>query len=755
MIAPPIPLVWAKLEAPRLPTDAVIRPALIDRLAAPGAALTAIVAPAGYGKTTVATQLVERIGADRAWVSLEPADDEPVRFWTYVAAALCSAGVTGADETYGLLTTGVDAVPQASLALRARIEAHGRPVVLVLDDMHWLSDAVVESTMGDWLRHPLANLRIVCTSRSNLPLPVGRLRGQARLTEARADELAFDHDESAALLATTFGLADLTDAQLAAVRERTEGWPVGLYLAGMTLRDVPDIDSGLVRFTGDGRHLDEYLAAEAMDGISDGMRAFVLATSVVPVLYPDLCDAVTASTGSLGMLRTLANDSLFIAALDDGATVFRYHPLFREHLHSALLQDHPDQVAELHARAADWHERRGQPDAAIEHATAAGQLERAERLMLDLFLPYANAGHFGTTTNWVDALGPHEERCSEIAAAMSWSSLNLRRHADVDHWLAIATANARSKRERRSIELQRPAVLVHRARHLGDVGAMRRYAVEALDAADRLSRDDDALYLDEGRRAAHSSAASAAFWAGDVDAARRHLVEALEGRTSSLPLEETFCYQYLAMLDADAGDAGDAETALAHADQALAQIDPSLEPIHLPTLAHLARSIALIELGRPADAADALAEARRIASIRREPLYDAAIELQQARLHHVAGDQEAARAAIRCARSLVDALPDARFDDRIRAVENATRFVTVDAEALPVGARELTDRERAVLELLPHRLGRRELARQLHVSENTIKSHLTSIRHKLAAPGRSSIVDRAVELGLLTAPDEA
>ncbi len=752
MIAPPIPLVWAKLEAPRLPNAAVIRPPLVERLAAPGAALTAIVAPAGYGKTTVATQLAERIGADRAWVSLEHADDEPVRFWTYVAAALCSAQVNGADSTYSLLTAGVEAVPQASLALRARIEAHGRPVVLVLDDMHWLTHPIIESTLGDWLRHPLANLHVVCTSRSNLPLPVGRLRGQSRLTEARTDDLVFDRAESATLLATTFGLTDLTPEQVDAVCHRTEGWPVGLYLAGMTLRDQPDVTTGLERFTGDARHLDEYLAAEAMDGISDHMRAFVLATSVLPVLYPDLCDAVTASTGSLRTLRGLANDNLFIAALDDGATVFRYHPLFREHLRSSLAEHHPEQVAELHARAADWHEQRGERDAAIEHATAAGQIERAERLMLDLFLPYANAGHFGTATGWVDALGPHEDRWSETATAMSWAALNLRRYDDVDHWLAIATANATTELDRQAIDLQQPAVRLHRARHLGDVGSMQRYAEEALAAAERLPGvGDGTRFTDEGRRAANSSAASAAFWAGDADAARRYLREALEGRVTSLLLEETFCYQYLAMVDAEAGDA---EAALAHADQALVRIDSSLEMTHLPALAHLARSIALLDLGRPADADRALAEARRIATFRSEPLTDAVIELQCSRLRHVAGDQDGARAAIRCARTIADGLPDPRLDDRIRAAENATRFVTADADALPVGARELTDRERAVLELLPHQLGRRELARQLHVSENTIKSHLTSIRHKLAAPGRSSIVDRAVELGLLPAPSD-
>lgn len=135
--------------------------------------------------------------------------------------------------------------------------------------------------------------------------------------------------------------------------------------------------------------------------------------------------------------------------------------------------------------------------------------------------------------------------------------------------------------------------------------------------------------------------------------------------------------------------------------------------------------------------------------MRTEPLHDAAIELQQARLHHLLGDSEAARASVRVARGIVEPLPDPRFGDRIRAVENEIRFVARDVDDLPIGARELTDREQSVLALLPHGLSRRELAAQLHVSENTIKTHLTSIRHKLGVSGRTSVVERARDLGML------
>jgi LuxR family maltose regulon positive regulatory protein len=758
---PPIPLLWAKLTPPRLHPEAVVRHDLLDELAGanrhrdePPVALTALVAPPGYGKTTVAVQLAQCLadhgGFTTAWVSLEPADDEPVRFWTYVAASFGAAGVDGVEATYGLLAAGADGVPAASLALRAAVEGHAGPITLVLDDLQAVGDGPVADSLDDWLRRPLANLRIICTSRRDLPLSVGRLRGQGLLTEARAPELAFQPTEMEALLSGTFGLARLSTEQLTALEKRTEGWPVGVYLAGLTLRDETDVADGIKRFTGDGRHLSEYLAAEATDGVDGTARAFALATSILPVLDPDLCDAVTDGVGSLRVLRQLAADNVFISALDDAGTLFTYHPLFREHLRSALQADHPEQLGDLHRRASEWHEANGEIESAIEHAAAAGDVERGERLLAQVFLAFANAGHFGTIIGLVDRMGPRADRTTETALMMAWLSLNVRHYDDLDQWLEVAAANSTGDADAVAVSLHRPAILLHRARHVGDVGSMTILAADAAAAANAMALEavEPDLHIGEpARGSALSASGSALYWAGDPEGALARLTEALAiARRHRITLEQIFCYQYLAMIEADAGRW---ETALAHADQALAGKGADGEHYRLPTLAHLARASALVGMGRPADAAAALDDARRVAAYRSEPLYDGAIELMEARLRHLAGDRDGARSAIRACQAIIDQLPDPQFESRLREAENSIRFVAVDAEALPVGARELTDRERSVLALLPHGLSRRELARQLHVSENTIKTHLTSIRHKLGVVGRESIVDRAVDLGLL------
>ncbi|MEM7338081.1 MAG: LuxR C-terminal-related transcriptional regulator [Actinomycetota bacterium] len=752
MAAPPIPLIWAKLSPPILSDRSLARPELIDALARPGVALTAIVAPAGYGKTTAAVQVAQRLGAPTAWVALEPADDEPVRFWTYLAAALSGAGVVGAEGTYARLADAAADLTLATTSLRSAVEAHAQAVTLVLDDLHTVSDETA-APLGEWLRHPPSNLRIVCTSRGDLPLPVGRLRSAGRLSEARVADLAFGVDESADLLAATFGVDHLSPAQLAALGERTEGWPAGLYLAGLALRDGTDVDAQLARFTGDTRRLTEYLGTEAMDGLDEELRAFVLACSVVSVLHPDLCDQLTGHVGSLGLLRRLVAANVFTAALDEAATVFRFHPLFREHLGSALAAEHPDVLHDLHDRASRWYEGNGDSDEAISHAIAAGTADRAQRLVSECAIHYANAGHFATISSWVEGLRRIGGANTDTALLMAWAMLNLRMYADMDRWLGVA-AELAGPRDQSLLASQEASIRSHRARHDGDVGAMvaaGRDALASAAPADDGLDDGWVITRQGGYGAAMTVGAAAAYWAGEPDRARTELQAAVAiSRTNGLALEIVFGQSYLALIEAESGNA---DLALALGDQTLGLVRGDDERPYQPTLAHLARSIALADLGRPGDATDAIAAARRMLDYRREPLYEAAVELQQARLHHLAGDRDAARAAVRTARAITEGLPDARFDDRIRATENQIRFVARDQPDLPVGARELTDREQAVLVLLPHGLSRRELAGQLHVSENTIKTHLTSIRHKLGVSGRESIVDRAVDLGLL--PEDA
>ncbi len=750
MTAPPVPLVWAKLQPPMSPARAISRDGLLDELtAASDIVLTAIVAPAGYGKTTTAAQLVDRLDLPVAWLGLEPADGEPVRFWTYVTAALGTAGVDELGGVYDVLRDGPAAVDHAVASLRAAIEAHGDPLVLVLDDVQAVDSDAVHRQLGGLLRHPPANLRTVCTSRSDLPLPVGRLRSEGRLAEARIDRLAFTSAEVALVLDTTFGLGSLADEHLTALVERTDGWPVGICLAGIGLRNEVDVDAFVARFAGDNRHLNEYLSAEAIDDLDPDRRAFLLTTSIVTTLDPDLCDALTGQPGSLATLRSLVRDNIFTAALNEQGTVFRYHPLFREHLLSLLAEEHAETVDELHARASRWYEEADDVDQAITHAAATDEIERACRMIAASWHVFARAGQMSRLEHWLDLLGDAVASNTEASLMMNWVLLNSDRLDEMDRWERAAVAAARSDDEIALCEIEIPTLRSHRARRAGDIGGALANAREALATADldtEPTGGGQVSRLGALPGTALVACGVAEYWAGDLDEAQRLLSAAVTharrtGEVSSVI--QGYCY--LAMIEADLGHD---DAALAHADQVLELVDPSIESFHLPAMAHIARSVALLRMGRPADAEQAIECGERLArSLDHLTLATAAI--QRARILHIRGDRAGARSAVRTARSIVDVLPDARFGDRLRAIENEIRFVAKSAPDFGFGPVELTERERAVLALLPHELSRADLASQLHVSENTVKTHLTSIRRKLGLSGRASIVDRARELGLL------
>jgi len=722
----PVPIVGAKLAPPLLAPRTLQRAALADCLQrVDTAALVAIVAPAGYGKTTAAVQLAQQATHPVAWLSLEPADDEPVRFWAYVASALCAGGIASADDAYRRLMAGAAGVADAITTLRASIEEHGERVTLVLDDIHVLGDGEVTHQLSDFLRHPVPNLRLVCTSRHDLALPVGRLRSQGQLAEARAEDLAFDRDESRSLLEDTFGVADVDDTQLDVLRERTQGWPVGMYLAGLSLRDAPDVEEQIQRFAGDTRHLSEYLAGEVLDGLDGDTRAFLLTTSIVHTLEADLCDELTGHPGSLSMLRRLLRDNVFTVALDEAATMFRYHPLLRENLESTLAEEHPELLPTLHARASRWFERNDDLDRAIHHATEAGDTARARHLISSRWLEFTSAGSFTTIERWIRRLGDHGRSDATVCLSMAWSMLNLGRYDEVDEWVDAATAAANDELEARLCRVEGATVRAHRARHLGNVSELVAQA-EFADA----NADYDLLpepgeepeRITGASGAALAVNAAARYWSGDLEGATaKASASVTHARIVGEPSAIVLGYSYLGLV---AAETDDLDAALAHTDQAL-------------------RFVA------NADDEAALTEAERVDRPIDERLFRIAILAERALVRNLSGDRSGARADLREAKTIADTV-DARTEERLRLVENTIRFVPIDQPNLPAGARELTDKEQAVLALLPHQLSRRELAEQLHVSENTIKTHLTSIRHKLGVPGRGDLVERAIELGLLS-----
>ena len=726
----------SKTTAPIAHHDALLRARVVDRLLATRAPLWLLVAPAGFGKTTVLAQVVDRTPAAVAWVSVDRADNDPVRFWSHVGASVVAAveGEIGSTGGSGRLDQLLSAFSPNDLdrgidEILAAIEARTDDVLLVLDDLHEVDDPVVMDGIGRIVSNPPPNLTVVVSSRSDPALPIGRLRASGQVEEIRFDDLVFSAEEVARVLSV--------DEELVAdIVEHTGGWPTAvrmLAVGGSAHRG----HDGLVELVAEHRSdLADVLAAEVLAAQPDDVQRFLVESSIVDELDPGLCDLLTGRAGSLSILRRLARDQIFTTPIDSEHTVFRYHQLFRSFLQGQALELGPDRRRVLHSRAADWYASAGRVSRAIDHAIAADRHDDALVLMKANYLEYSQAGLLTTIGGWLEAYG-HERAAEdgEMLAACGWIDLNAQRFDRIDRWCGASFADPE---EHRLYRAEVHAILSHRARHLGDLTTARQEARAAVSM------------VGEGS-SLRGSVANAAL--GLADALAGQASAALEaaivsGREWSVDSSVVAGYSGLAYVASSEPDR--LEEAEAFADEALSFVtSPTLERFHQPALALAVKARVERTRGRLADAEELASRAARVAADASEPLVGIVATCEQAHLAHLRGDQKEARRLLRTAETAVGEQSGDHLADVVRATRNAVRFVTVDGQRLLPGAVELSERELAVVRMLPHRLPRKELAAQLHISENTVKSHLTSIRHKLGLVGREDIVARARDLGLI------
>ncbi|GAA4678915.1 LuxR C-terminal-related transcriptional regulator [Pseudonocardia yuanmonensis] len=371
-------LLATKLHVPSLRDGFVARPRLSAWLtAAVRRELVVVAAPAGFGKSSAMAEWAVGAGTPVAWLSLDEADNDPVRFWRHVAAALDVArpGLAAAvvARSGGLSTPSYHA---AVAALVNELAESAETVVLVLDDYHVVDSAPVHASLTYLLEHLPPALRLVVAGRADPPLPLARMRARGRLAELRAEDLRFTEAESAALLgaATARSLPQEATAALAA---RTEGWAAGLQLAALSLSGRADVELFVTEFSGSNRFVLDYLTEEVLDGQPGAVRQFLLETSVLERLSGPLCDAVRGRDDSQQLLEQVEQANLFLHPLDDSRRWWRYHHLFADLLRARLAREQPDRVAELHRAAGDWYARHRLADQAVHHLLAIGDHERA------------------------------------------------------------------------------------------------------------------------------------------------------------------------------------------------------------------------------------------------------------------------------------------------------------------------------------------------------------------------------------------
>lgn len=400
-----------KLLVPRVPQRVIARPRLLARLK-DGLArrLILVAAPAGFGKTTVLGQWLVDADVDTAWVSLDERDNDPARFWTYAVAALGTI-----DPEVGVTALSMLRAPQPppmeTILTELLNDLTGIPgdVVLVLDDYHVVEHPEVHEGVTFVVDHLPPGIHVAVASRTEPPFPLPLWRARRQLVELAAEDLRFTPEEVADFLNRVMALG-LSGEQVAALESATEGWIAGLQLAALSMEGEEDLGAFIRSFSGTHRYVFDYLAQEILARQPEPVRQFLLESSILEQLSGPLCDAVVGpealgDRGSQAVLERLEATKLFIVPLDDERHWYRYHNLFSDFLRARLTElAEPAEVSALHRRAAGWHADHGRVDAALHHALAAEDFERAADLMVASSEDFFVNSTLVTLAGWIEAL---------------------------------------------------------------------------------------------------------------------------------------------------------------------------------------------------------------------------------------------------------------------------------------------------------------------------------------------------------------
>ncbi|MBE0685116.1 MAG: hypothetical protein IH585_03870, partial [Anaerolineaceae bacterium] len=441
------PLIRQKLFIPHHRTGIVSRPNLIEKLEQSlNCALTLISAPAGYGKTTILSEWIETRRKVKpfspwsvCWLSLDAGDNDPIRFLTYITAALKSARPEIGEETQSILQSSQSLYPTTPISMLINeLQELPQSVLLVLDDYQFISNQTIHDGVIFLLEHLPVNVHLVISTRSDPPFPLALFRGRNQLNELRAKDLRFTSSEISTFLSKTFNLL-LTPEQISILENRTEGWVAGLQMAALSMQGRLDISKFIEEFSGSHRFIIDYLTEEALNRQSMEMQVFLLRSSILERLNGPLCDFVldrktnqeihtakslndfsTIQRESQSLLTELDSSNLFIVPLDDDRIWYRYHHLFADLLHSRLEQTSPKLLPILHMRASTWFENNGRIDKSISHSLAAKHWDNTSRLIDLHFRKYLENGQMTTVLKWFegipqDVVFKYPKLCTQVA----------------------------------------------------------------------------------------------------------------------------------------------------------------------------------------------------------------------------------------------------------------------------------------------------------------------------------------------------
>jgi LuxR family maltose regulon positive regulatory protein len=710
---------------------------LTEAAAACGAPVVAVIAPPGFGKTMLLAQWEEFDHRPFAWVSLDDRDNDPLVLWNYLVAAIGLVEPDfGSAVAPALGSAGGMALDAIVPRLLNELEATGREIVLVLDDYHSLTNPACHESIALIVERGPPNLQLVVSSRTDPPLRLARLRASGGLFELRVTDLGFTEAETAELFSGSYGL-DLAPDSIATLQRRTEGWPAGLYLAFLSVRDASDRTAALAEFGGSSRHVVDYLTEVVLDSETEEHRAFLLETSILERMCAPLCDSVTGRGGSASILAEIEHANLFLVALDEHREWFRYHHLFAELLGDERRRRQRDVEPELHRRACAWFAAVGDVDAAIPHAIAGGDLSTAATLLATHWLTYANAGRLATLTGWLEALPRDFVRAdARLCLIEAWLYGLVGEAEEATQALAAAReAGHEGELPDGSGTVEESAPLVRATFPWFDVGAMLAAARSA--------------YETEGRRRSlwQPVAALDLGWALILAGESKEAVSPLEQTVVLAPRHEQWIVAADArcLLGAVSLLAGDLAGTEAWLEEAL-----ELARTHgfedLPQVGMYHATVGALHARRgELELAD---HKLRLGLEQMQGEWDslaiADALLERALVRKALGARTEARAMLAQARAIIESCPDPGIISQ-RAEQVARKLSPARANANSV----LTERELEVLRLLAAGLTEQQVAATLYVAYSTVHSHTKSIYRKLDAGSREEALNQAEESGLL------
>ena len=732
----------SKLRRPAVRPGSVRRLALIDRLRQGRSfPVMSVVAPAGYGKTTLLAQWAERDGQAFAWVSLDERDNDPKVLLTYVAEALNAVEPIGQRVFDALASPGSSVLGSVVPRLGSALASMTSPVTLVLDDVHVLHDRECRAAVPMLADHVPSGSQLVLAGRDAPPLPVARLRAEGKVMEIGPGDLALTVVEASSLLraaGVTLGKDDMAE-----LHRRTEGWPAGLYLAALSLREGGSPGNSVVPFVGEHHLVSRYMESEFLARISPKQRVFLTRTAVLERLRGPLCEAVLDRPGGSATLAYLARSNLLLVPLDSQGEWYRYHHLFRDMLLAELRRQEPELIPVLRRRAAGWCARNDLPEDALEYSIAAGDVDAAAGLAARLIVRTRRQGRVATVQwwlRWLDERGAIEQQLMLAALAGVVSAL-AGRAADAERWADAADRRQHEDAARPDDASAEVWTAVLRALLCrGGVNQLRADADEAVQkcAAAGIAAPPVATVLRGVARVL----------SGDLDGGDTFFKDAVSGGEKADGPEAVaaaLCERSLVAIARDEWTqaealAGQARTVLRRA---------GIEETFVTPLACAAQARTALHRGDIPAARQELVSAQRM---RHELTYALPHLAGQARIELIR--VHLALADLAGARTLM-----AEVDELLRrrpglgtlpgqAEELRAQLSKLRGPETP-GASALTAAELRLLPMLATHLSFPLIAEQMSLSRHTVKAEATSIYRKLGASSRDQAVMRARDLGLL------